>query len=309
MAIFWRSKILLAEIETTYGTDAGPDGADGILAKEVTLSGMEGNDLDRALEQPYFGSQGTVPVELHARISFKVELAPSGTAGTAPPWGKLLRACGVAETVVANTSVTYNPITEEPEAVSVHFFVGNTRFVMLGTRGTVSIEMSANQIPHLMFEFTGLFTLPSEQARPAVDLSAWQRPQQVSRAFTSLTLDGNAGLVMRSFMMSFGNQVEPRFLVGPEAILITDKDEQIEMTLEAVPLTTYDPYAAAFNQDEVPVILQHGVGAGRIATLNAPTAQMQRPQGVETPQNITEWPLRLKPIPTAGNDQWTLVLT
>ncbi|MEL6888376.1 MAG: hypothetical protein AAFO86_06670, partial [Pseudomonadota bacterium] len=96
MAIFWRDKIMAIDIETTYGTDASPAGADAVLAKQVTLSPMEGNDLDRELELPYFGSQGTIPVELHAKLAFEVELAPSGTAGTAPAWGKLLRACGCA---------------------------------------------------------------------------------------------------------------------------------------------------------------------------------------------------------------------
>ena len=115
---------------------------------------------------------------------------------------------------------------------------------------------------------------------------------------------------MRKFMLDMANQIEPRFLVGPEEILITDKDESIECTIEAVQLGTYDPYAAALNQDEVAISLRHGVGAGRIATLATTRAQMQRPQGLETPQNITEWPLRLKPIPSStGNDQWTLTLT
>lgn len=310
MAIFWRDKIMAIDIETTYGTDASPDGADAVLAKQVTLSPMEGNDLDRELELPYFGSQGTIPVELHAKLAFEVELAPSGTAGTAPAWGKLLRACGCAETVVANTSVTYNPITNDPEACTVHFFNGGTRYVLRGARGTASFDLTANQIPKIMFEFTGLFTLPSEQTRAIPSFSAWQRPQEVGPTFTALTFASRTDLTLRKFMLDMANQIEPRFLVGPEEILITDKDEQIECTIQAVPLTTYDPYAAALNQTEVAISLRHGVGAGKIATLATTRAQMQRPQGLETPQNVTEWPLRLKPIPSStGNDQWTLTLT
>lgn len=309
MAIFWDDKLLLAEIENTYGVDVGPVGANAILAKEVSLSPMEGQDLDRDLELAYFGSQGTVPVEIHSKISFKVELAPSGVAGTPPAWGPLLRAGGVAETIDPGVSVTYNPITRDPEALSLHLYNGETRYVLRGTRGDVNVEYVANAIPYIMVDFTGLFTLPSEEVRPNPVLTAWQRPQHVSRAFTELTLAGNNALTMRSFKMSFANQVEPRFLVGPEEILITGKDEVIETTIEAVPLTTFDPYAAAFQQTELAISLRHGVGAGRIATLATPKAQMQRPGGVETPQNITEWPLRLKPIPTAGNDQWTLTLT
>ena len=53
----------------------------------------------------------------------------------------------------------------------------------------------------------------------------------------------------------------------------------------------------------------HGTTAGKIVTITAPAAQMQRPQGVTEAQKIIEWPLRLKPLPTAGNDQFTLTLT
>ena len=56
-------------------------------------------------------------------------------------------------------------------------------------------------------------------------------------------------------------------------------------------------------------MVAHGTTAGKIVTLTAPTAQMQRVQGLENAQNITEWPLRLVPLASSGNDQWTLVLT
>lgn len=309
MAIFLRNRIFRAAIESTYGSDAAPAAETGILLKEPVLTPMEGQDLDRDLELPYFGQQGTVPIDVHSKLSFKVELAPSGTPGVAPGWGILLRACGVAETIVPDTSVTYNPITDDAESVSIHIFIGNTRHVILGARGTATFEMSASSIPYIMFEFTGLFTLPSEQVRVLPNLDNWQPPQEVTPAFSELTIAGNAGLTIRKFMMNMGNQVEPRFLIGPQEILITEKSEQIELTMQAVPLTTFDPYALAFNQSEVAISMRHGVGAGRIFTFATPRAQMQRPQGLESPQNIVEWPLRLVPRTNLGNDQWTLTLT
>ncbi len=309
MAIKWRSKILLAKIESAYGVDPTPTGANGILATQVTLTPMEGNDVDRELELPYLGAQGTVPVELHSKLAFNVELAPSGTAGTAPAWGPLLRACAVAETIVASTSVTYNPVSDSHESIALYVWIGGTQYVMLGTRGTCTMEFTAQGIPYLKFEFTGLFKLPSEQPRVAPALNAFQKPQVVTSANTTTFTINGTSLVMRSCMLNLGNAVEPRFLVGSEGILITDKSESVEATVEAVPLTTLDPYQMANDQSSVPVSLVHGVGAGKIATLSLPTAQMQRPQGLENAQDITEWPLRMVPVPTVGNDQWTLTLT
>ena len=145
--------------------------------------------------------------------------------------------------------------------------------------------------------------------RDAATLAIFPLPRVPSLATAPPFWIDGTGLVMRSFSMDFGNQVEPRFLIGAEHILIVDRSELIETTVEAVPLTTYNPYAKAAAAEDVDVTLVHGTQAGHIATLNAPTAQMQRPEGLANAQNIAEWPLRLQPRFSAGNDQWTLTLT
>lgn len=306
----WRTKILLAKIETTYGTDAAPTAAlNAILATEVVYTPMEGSDVSRDLEQPYLGAQGTIPAELQAKLSFKVEMAPSGTAGTAPAWGPLLRACAMAQTIAAGVSVTYNPITDTHESLTIHFWVDTTRYVMLGARGTAKLMVSAQGIPYLMFEFTSLYVQPAETARVNPVLTAFQKPQVASKANTPVFNINSVAFVLRELTLDLGNQIEPRFLIGSEGILITDKAETVEATVEAQPLSAFNPFALAAAQTAVPLVLTHGVGAGKITTLNVPNAQMQRPQGLSNAQNIKEWPLRMVPLPTSGNDQFTLVLT
>ena len=88
MPLYWDEKTLLLKTETSYGVDATPTGAaNAILATDVRLSPMEGQDVDRALEMPWMGASGTIPTGLHAKLSFKVELKGSGTAGSAPAFG------------------------------------------------------------------------------------------------------------------------------------------------------------------------------------------------------------------------------
>lgn len=309
--LYWKSKILLARIETTYGVDPTPTGAlNAILATEVKLQPMEGNDVSRDLELPYLGGQGTIPTELHAKLSFRVELAPSGTAGTAPAWGPLLRACGCAQVVNAGTSVVYNPISTNHESVTIYLWIDSTRYVMRGTRGSAKIMVGANGIPYLDFAFTGLFVSPAETARPTpVTLTAFRQPQPGSTANTPTFRINAVDFVMRTFTLDLKNQVEPRFLIGVEQILITQREEEVETVVEAQPLTAFNPFSLAQNQTTVPVVLTHGTGAGRISNLNIPAAQVQRLQGLESAQDIKEWPMRLAPLPVAGNDQWTLTLT
>jgi hypothetical protein len=306
----WKAKVLLFKIEATYGTDAAPTGAaDAVLAQDVQVKPMEGSDVSRDLETAQFAADATIPTELQSELTFDVELAPSGTAGTAPGWGTLLRACGLAETITPGTSVVYNPITDNPESATAYLYIDSTLYALIGARGTVKLDVQAQAIPKLKFTFKGLFVKPSEAARPSADQSAWVKPQLATHANTpTFTIDGTA-LVMRSFMLDLANQIEGRFLIGKEAIAITDRSETIETTVEAQPLSAFDPFQMALDQAGVTVALTHGTGAGNIASLEIPKAQMQRPQGLSNSQNVKEWPLRLVPLPVAGNDQFTLTLT
>lgn len=308
--LLWRSKILLFKTDVTYGVDPVPTAAlNAFLATDVKLQPMEGTDVSRDLDLAYLGAQGTIPNELHSKISFKVELAPSGTAGTAPGWGPLLRACGVAQVVSVGVSVTYNPITDSHEAGTFYIWIGTTRYSLRGSRGTAKFTVNAQGIPYIAFEFTGLFTQPSEQTRVSPVLTAFRKPLVVSTTNTPTFTLNAVAMVMRSFELDLKNKVENRFLVGAEAILITQREDMIKTVVEAQPLSAFNPFTLAAAQTTVPVSLVHGVGAGNISTLSVPAAQMQRPQGLENAQDIKEWPLSLMPLPTVGNDQWTLTLT
>lgn len=309
MPLNWKSKILLAKIETVYGVSANPLAADAILATEISLSPMEGSDVSRDLEQPFMSADGTIPTELHAKLSFKVELVGSGTAGTAPGWGVLMRACAMAEVKTVGTSVVYNPVSTAHESVTLHLWIDSTRYALLGAKGNCKLMVTAQGIPYLEFAFTGLWTLPAETARIVPVLTGFQKPEVASKAKTPVCTLGGIAFVTRSLSLDFGNQVENRFLIGAEAVLITDKAETVEMRVEAVPLTTWNPFSKAANQDAVALVLTHGTVGGKIATLSVPAMQLQRPQGLENSQNVKEWPLRGVPLPVAGNDQFTLSLT
>lgn len=310
MPLKWNRKVLLAKIETTYGTDAAPTGAaNAVLATSVQLQPMEGQDVSRELELTTLGPQGTVPVEVHAKLTFEVELAGSGVAGTVPAWGTLLRGCAVAETIVAGTSVTYNPVSTGHESLTLHFWVEDTKYALVGVRGTATIKIEAQKVPKIAFTFTGLFTLPAPVAQAVPTLVAWQKPVVATKANTPAFTLGGTSMVLRSCELDLANEIATRFLIGSEGVLITQKSEKITCTVEAVPLTTLNPYSLALAQTAVPLILTHGTVAGQIATLNAPLAQIQRPSGLAESQGIVEWPLNLIPQVNAGNDQWTLRLT
>lgn len=310
MAIFWRLMVLLAKIETSYATDPTLTGAaNAILAKNVSIRPMEGSDVSRDLVQPNFGNQPSIPAGLHVVVEFDTELAGSGTAGTAPAWGPLLRGCGYAEVVSAGVSTVYSPITQSIESLYMKFWMGATLHVLKGARGTAKITADAQGIPMVHWTFTGLWVAPSETAAASPTLTAFKKPAIVNKTNTPTFTVNSVPLVMRNFSLDLGNQVEPRLLVNSESVLITDHREQIDFTCEAVPVSTLDVYGLANAQTTVAVNLVHGVTAGNIITIAAPTAEFKRPTGYQQNQGIAEWPLSMLALPNAGNDQVSITLT
>lgn len=309
MPLKWRSKIILFKIEASYGVDAVPTGANAFLMTNVAFSPMEGEDVSRDLELPYLGAQAMIPVGLRGRLRGRVELAGSGTAGTAPAWGPMLRACAVAETITPATSVVYNPISDGMESGSLYFWMAGTRHVLRGCRGQCTMRFTAQGLPYLEFDMLGLWSEPSEQARPAPVLTGFRPPVVVTHANTPDFTINTVSMVLREAVLALNNQVEPRLLVGSESILITDRADAFSARVEAVPVSTFDPYDLANDQTQVAVSLVHGTAAGSIVTLSVPAAQLKRLSGYEEAQKIAEWPLELVPLPVSGNDQWTLTLT
>ncbi|TKD26440.1 hypothetical protein FBT96_00550 [Rhodobacter capsulatus] len=312
MAIYWNSKVLLFKIEAAYGTDPTPTGAlNAILATQIRLSPMEGQDKSRELELPYHGAQATIPTDLHMKLAFRVEAKGSGTKGTVPAFGPLLRACGMAETIIATTSVTYNPISSGHEAGTFYLWIGSTLYKMKGSRGTATLHVDKQDIPYFEFDFTGLFTVASEVVRATPDLAAQlaNKPKVANSANTPTFLINSVAFVMRSFAWRFANSVEPRFLIGSESAEITGRDDAVDTTVEAVPVTTFNPYQLSIDQTTMPLSLVHGTAAGKIMTVNLPALQLQRTTSLENQQNIVEWPLKGLALPVNGNDQGTIVFT
>lgn len=310
MPINWKSKIILVKPEATYGLDPAPTGPlNAMLLTDVTLQPMEGEDVSRNLERPYLGAQEELPTGLRVVLTGSFELVGSGTVGTPPAWGPLLRACAAAEVVTANTSVEYSPISESHESVAVHFWIGPSRHVILGAKGTAVASINAQGIPTVRVTITGLFTRPADQARPNVDLTKFQRPQIASKANTpTFTIAGTA-FKLRSYTLDLANDVQPRLLVGYEGIQIVDRNELLSATVEAVPLATYNPYQLAEEGTPQAVVIEHGTAAGKRVRITAGQAVQRRVSGFEQNQNIVEWPLSFRPMPTsAGNDQWKIAL-
>ena len=96
------------------------------------------------------------------QLTIEVELAGSGAAGTAPAWDPLMRSCGNSVATVASTSVTYAPESTTHESCTIHYFDDGIRHVVIGSRGSWSLNAEVGQIPVLTFTMTGRYATPTD---------------------------------------------------------------------------------------------------------------------------------------------------
>ena len=301
-----RKLAILAKPETVYGTDIIPTAAtDAILTVNATIEPLAGSDVSRDIVKPFMGHQGQILTENHVKVSFEVEVAGSGAAGTKPGLGTLLRGCAMSETVTATTKVEYKPISSAFESLSIYFIWDNNKHALLGARGNVSVSFDPKAIPRFKFDFWGLLVPAADAVNPTPVYTVFQTPVPVNDNNTLITIHGQT-LGTEKFSMDVANAVEPRMIINAESIEMTDRQSTGEITLNAAKVVDYNWFAIAQAHTTGVLALTHGLVAGNIFSIDAPKVQIGRPKVGESQKIITDT-LPLIFQPNAGNDEfvWT----
>lgn len=102
MPLLTRRTAILTKIESPYGTDSTPVGTDALLVRNLSVTPIDASVVTRDLIRPYLGNYEQLLASTRVSLSFEVEMAGSGTAGTAPKFDSLLRACGLAATTTGS---------------------------------------------------------------------------------------------------------------------------------------------------------------------------------------------------------------
>jgi hypothetical protein len=95
-----RKQLIFVGLETGgYGVDAVP--TTPILCGNISINPLEGDSVQRKNIKSYMGNQGSIRVSGYVKLSFEVEWAGSGAAGTAPVQGVLKKMCNMSEQILA----------------------------------------------------------------------------------------------------------------------------------------------------------------------------------------------------------------
>ena len=307
MAKLFRKKMLLAKVETTYGVDATPTGAaNAILTKDLSINLMQGNTVERNVDRTTLGGDIAIHVAPYTTVSFSVELASSGAAGTAPAWGPLLQACGFSETIVASTTATYAPVSTGFKSATLYFHIDGLLHKLLGCRGTFTVSMDPGSLPYLNFTFTGIRAAPTDTALPTPTLTAFKTPLAVNKANTpTFSLHGFAATVEK-FTFDFANEITYRNVVGDESVMLVDRKPTGSVSLEEQALATKNFHGLALDSTLGALQVVHGTTAGSIIQIDAPKVQLLSPTYADS-NGVLMLNMNLSFTPNAGDDELIIV--
>lgn len=310
-------KQLAIKIETTEGTDAVPADVD-VVAPVYDLEytpGIEQNERDNV--QASLSRIKQVSGQRSATMTFSLELKGSGTAGTVPTHlSEALQACGMGETIVGATSVTYAPISADSKTVTLEMRIGDSStnfksFKILGARGTFSLAAAKGQVVLVEFEFTGVyveptdttaFTTPSDGQDPEVFLSAaFEFQAETTLKIANCTLDIGNEVTLRNDVNTASGHIAAAIVnrlpigsIDPEEELVATENFWNQWTTDAEGLLKY--------------IL--GSTAGNITTVQAPKAQIINiGPGDRDGLLINTLDLQLSGDSDAGEDELSIAFT
>ena len=311
MALLLRKRLILIETESTYGTDPTPTGTDAVLVRDLNITPQQSDVVNRDVVRPYLGASEQLLANTRVECTFSVELTGSGTAGTAPAYGKALQACGLDETIVASTSVTYAPVSSSFSSVTIYYNIDGLRHKVTGCRGTFVINANVGEIPTIDFTFTGVYNAPDDSALPSATFANQATPLIFKNGNTSsFQLLSFAGC-LQSFSFDIGNTLVYRELIGcDKEVILTDRAATGSTTIEAVSIASKDYFAAALTDTSLGNLdFTHGSTAGNIVDF-ASTRVDIGDVSYSDQDGIAMFNIPYTCVPsTSGNDEFSLAYT
>lgn len=309
-----RKKFLIAKIESAYGSDPSPvGGSDAVQVTNLEVTPIESDNVQAATLQGFIGNstRGTLVANKRVSVTFDVELSGSGTAGTAPAFGPLLKACGLSETVVAATSVTYAGVSSSFSSATIYCFYDGTRHKITGARGTVTFNMTAGQFPTASFVMTGIYNAPDDTALSGSFTVANQAAalEINDTNVTTATFHGVTSVRLESLDLALNNEVLYKETASSQEVLITNRTPGGTAVIEApaVGTTDYFAKAAAVTTGNSSFVI--GATGGNIITLTMAQTDITGVSYGDT-NGVISLSMPYLALPTtSGNDEFSLAFT
>lgn len=304
MELYKRKAVIIAKIETVYGTDSVPLGANAIGVTDLKVEPAKGTKKKREIIYPDFSTQPHIITQQHQAVSFTVELKGGGAAGTAPECGALLRSCMLEETISAGVSVAYQPRSADFESCTIYVNQDGVLHKLLGCRGTVQFNVSGGEYPTASFSFLALAVAPADVA-PVVPVYTAVVPVEVNNTNTDFSFGGYTA-VLHKLQVDLGVTTKFRELPNQTAtIMTTGRDCKGSLVMDAMMNADHNYWTSWSTAAALAMTMTHGATAGNIVEIAAPKVQMDNVDYGDVDDILTfNTPISL--TRNAGDDEMTI---
>lgn len=312
-----RNSALTAKIETTAGTDASPTGADNaILLSDLSVDPLEAQNIDRNLMRGYFGGSEQLVGTANVKAGFTVELAGSGTAGTAPAFGVLLQACAMAESVLATPArVEYTPVSTTLKTATMDYADDGVLHKLLGSMGTMTLNAKVGERATMKFDFIAQDGGRAEASISPV-YSTFKKPVALTMAnvvditlgctYSAGVLSGGTEYSSTGLELSLGNKVAFNALLNEEFVDITDRDVTGKLTLKLTAAQEIALATVVKSNATQGIGFTIGTAAGNTVIIFMPAVQLINYKKSDLNGNrMISFDLRATPL--SGNDELRIV--
>ncbi len=311
-----RNTIILAKIETAPGTDAGPTGvANALLVSDPTFD-FSYKNVDRNLIKGFMGADAQLVGSRFVDIGFSIEISGSGTAGTAPAWGPLLKACAMAEVVTAGSRVEYVPVSTGLQTLTIYYHKDGVLHKALGCVGSAQLGMGEGERPLFKFKFIGLDGGTTATSNPSATLSAWKPPQVITdtntagvkfgSTYSAGALTGGTSYISRGLNLDLGNDVKAISLLGAKSADISNRNMSGSVQLELSAADEVSFLTDINSNTLTSMSFEHGTTAGFKILIHMPSVQRINPKTADYEGRV-HMGLDLRLLPVTGNDEMRIV--
>ena len=313
-----RNTTVLAKIEAVYGTDSIPTGAaNAILVSDVSIEDVPQN-VARDLIRSWMGASEELVGNKYIKITMTVELQNGGTAGTAPAWSPLIRACAAAESALLTPArVEYTPVTTGHESTSIYYFMDGVLHKALGAKGNPEFGLGIGKRPTMKLQFVALDGGISADVPTGVSFSGFKTPLVVTDSNVSQFLLGcsyaagalTGGAAAVSQGLDFSSGTEAKFVpkLNGNSVDISNRAGTGKLTLELDAAAEVAMKAAIDANTLTSIGMKLGATAGYTVMAFLPSVQRTNPKYEEV-DGLAMLGMDLRLIPAAGNDEWRLIL-
>ncbi len=246
--------------------------------KDLEIS-FEGDTVEQETDGVSWGANKKHRTSDKIKITGKVAFAGSGTAGVRPAYSELFILSGHKETVAEDSSVTYEPVTDDIQKGTVAFLLDGQFHIAKDAQAEIKLSANSGELGYWEFEISAVGgTIPTtEPDGLKTIIEGFQMPKAINFENTPVFKIGNRDYPMKGFEHITGNEITSLDLVNHQSSMISDRKPTVKVTVGAPAISDINLYQKAWEGEEMPLVLEHGKKAGEKIRLEYPNVSLDIP--------------------------------